>query len=500
MSHIGKAEGKQEGQFSVAWLSHRIPLAVLMLGVAVVFFLPFRIIGHGYAPMDDSLAISAKVASGKSWNEILAIRPEVNLDRHYQPGWHFLLSVGKTLFSLETEGVLLFSVVLMWSLVALVSLFYFRRPEAFLASFLLFGLLDIDFIYRLLVGRAFGFTMFALISFWALWTQVVEGRRLRVTLAAIGLLAAGATWVHGAWYLLALPVGATLLSGNWRASARFGGAVAIGVFVGALITLHPFEHLWHQAHNLLGVIFKSDSLQNPVGEFHPNPVGVPLVLFFSVHMLMRLFIRNWKGVSLTHPAFLLGLACWVLGLKVARFWYDWGMPSMVFWYALELQKVLEIRVNYTAWRRLVFSLLLCVAFFTALGHNQNNRWSVNTTLDYAYLKKSNAYQNWLPGENGLVYANTMGVFFNFSHLFPQKSWRYVLGLESAHMYPEDVQVYRAYRMNKDLRALRPWADKLRPQDRLILFSRSGKPPPLPQLEWQFLPPQCWIGKPLERPN
>ncbi len=350
------------------------------------------------------------------------------------------------------------------------------------------------------MGRAFGFTIFALFSFWALWPLVVEERRLKPTLAAIALLAAGSTWVHGAWYLLALPVGATFFSGHWRASARFAGAIAIGIFAGALITFHPFEHLWHQAHNLLGVIFRTDSLQNPVGEFQPNPVRIPLVLFFSIHMLMRLFNRDWKGVPLNHPAFLLGLICWILGLKMARFWYDWGILSMVFWYALEWQKILEIRVLHNAWRRLLFSLLLCCAFFTALGHNQFNRWSVNTTLDYAYLKDSNAFQDWLPGENGLVYSNSMGVFFNFSHLFPESSWSYVLGLEPAHMNKDNVQIFRAYRKNRDLRDLRPWAAKLRPQDRLILFTGSAKTPPLPQLEWQFLPPQCWIGKPPERPN
>ena len=219
MSPAEISEVKNTGPFFQASLARQIPLAILIMAAAVLFFLPFHIIGHGYAPMDDALAISAKVTSGKSWNEILAIRPEVNLDRHYQPGWHFLLSAGKAIFSLQTEGVLLFSVVLMWCLSALLPLFYFKRPEAYLASFLLFGLLDIDLIYRLLVGRAFGFTIFALFSFWALWPLVVEERRLKPTLAAIALLAAGSTWVHGAWYLLALSVGATFF---FRPLAGFG--------------------------------------------------------------------------------------------------------------------------------------------------------------------------------------------------------------------------------------------------------------------------------------
>ncbi len=134
MSPAEISEVKNTGPFFQASLARQIPLAILIMAAAVLFFLPFHIIGHGYAPMDDALAISAKVTSGKSWNEILAIRPEVNLDRHYQPGWHFLLSAGKAIFSLQTEGVLLFSVVLMWCLSALLPLFYFKRPEAYLEA------------------------------------------------------------------------------------------------------------------------------------------------------------------------------------------------------------------------------------------------------------------------------------------------------------------------------------------------------------------------------
>ena len=112
--------------------------------------------------------VSAKVSSGQSWNDILATRPEVDFERHYQPGWHRLLSIAKSLFFLEKEGLLLFSVCFAWGLAAWIPLLYFRRPEAWLVCLFLFGLLDFDFIFRLLSGRSFSFSIFALIALLAL--------------------------------------------------------------------------------------------------------------------------------------------------------------------------------------------------------------------------------------------------------------------------------------------------------------------------------------------
>ncbi len=483
-------------------LSRWMPLAVLAMVASTIFFLPVYISQYGYAPLDDALAISAKITSGKSWNDILATGPEVDFERYYQPGWHFLLSIAKSVFSLNQEGLLLFSVGFAWCLAAWIPLFYFRRPEVWLACLFLFGLLDFDFIFRLFSGRSFSFSIFTLVSLLALWTPLVEERRLKLVLPTISLLVAGSVWIHGAWYLLALPLLAVALSGNWLATARFACAVGVGILVGAMLTLHPVDHLIYQVQHLYRAIFGDRALQNPVGEFKPNPVGVPVVLFCSLFLLFRIFHRDWRGTSLIHPAFLLGALGWILGLQVARFWYDWGLPSLIFWFALEIQRLLEDHVARESWQRLLFSFLLCLAFFVSLGANQNNRWSINAPLSIAYLKETQDFDTWLPGEDGMVYSNSMGVLLNFFYTFPEAHWRYVLGLEPTNMERDNLQVYGAYRENRDFRALAPWAEKLRPQDRLILISEPNRRPAstLPMLTWKFLPPQYWIGKPPNAPG
>jgi len=119
-----------------------------------------------------------------------------------------------------------------------------------------------------------------------------------LVLPAISVLVTGSVWVHGAWYLFALPVAAVAISGNWRTAARFGCAVGVGILAGAMLTLHPLDHLFYQAQHLYRAIFSDMALQNPVGEFGPNPVGVPIVLFGPFSSCFAFSIAMGGGLSL----------------------------------------------------------------------------------------------------------------------------------------------------------------------------------------------------------
>jgi len=62
------------------------------------------------------------------------------------------------------------------------------------------------------------------------------------------------------------------------------------------------------------------------------------------------------------------------------------------------------------------------------------------------------------------------------------------------MPADDPAVLRAYaRSGGDLARLAPWAQRLRPADRLVLPYSHGVPPPLPALEWAELLPGIWSG-------
>ena len=66
-----------------------VPLVVRALVLATLFLIPVRIVGHGYRPTDDALRHAAKAVSGKSWDQILVLRPDVRVDSHPggAPGW-----------------------------------------------------------------------------------------------------------------------------------------------------------------------------------------------------------------------------------------------------------------------------------------------------------------------------------------------------------------------------------------------------------------------------
>src|SRR5271157_826011 len=64
--------------------------AVLFICLAALLLTCLQILGLGFSPVDDALRPVAKVISGKEWQAILVIRPEITMYSH--PGWHFILN------------------------------------------------------------------------------------------------------------------------------------------------------------------------------------------------------------------------------------------------------------------------------------------------------------------------------------------------------------------------------------------------------------------------
>jgi len=89
----------------------------------------------------------------------------------------------------------------------------------------------------------------------------------------------------------------------------------------------------------------------------------------------------------------------------------------------------------------------------------------------------------------------MNVFFETFYKNPTAPWRYVLGFEPGLMLPENLAVLRKAQWNfGDSRAFAPWAQKMRPEDRLIIHATGGAVPKLPELEWNYAATEIWIGR------
>lgn len=138
-------------------------LLLLFLSVATFLLLILKIFAYGYFPSDDALRHVGKVISGKSWHEILVVRSAITMDSH--PGWHALLTFFKETVTLSPVNLLNFSVLFLFLLFTLPPAFFLRRPEAWVATFILFAIFSPGPIYRLLYGRPFIFSMFLVLLF-----------------------------------------------------------------------------------------------------------------------------------------------------------------------------------------------------------------------------------------------------------------------------------------------------------------------------------------------
>jgi hypothetical protein len=185
----------------------------------------------------------------------------------------------------------------------------------------------------------------------------------------------------------------------------------------------------------------------------------------------------------------------VLGLRLRRFWWDWGTPAFTVWVALELQDRLEQFLDWQAARRLFITLGLAAGLFLAFTSDFGGRWTKN--LSDEYLSPENAdIKAWLPEPGGILYAADMTIFFETFYKNPTAPWKYVLGFEPGLMTPENLAVLREIQWNySDLRTYAPWVKKMRPEDRLVIraFRASGAPG-IPELEWNYAATGLWVGR------
>ena len=156
--------------------------------------------------------------AGKPWSEILVLRPDVTIDQH--AGWHAILGWSHQVFGLPPDALVAASVAGLFLLPVLTGLVLLRtRPEAWLLALLALNVADPSCFQRLLIGRPFLAAMTVLLALLTIWSAPGAGRRMGPRMAATIALCALATWIHGSWYLFALPVAAMFLAGRRREAA-----------------------------------------------------------------------------------------------------------------------------------------------------------------------------------------------------------------------------------------------------------------------------------------
>jgi hypothetical protein len=222
------------------------------------------------------------------------------------------------------------------------------------------------------------------------------------------------------------------------------------------------------------------------------------VLAVVIMLLWRARSADWRPQQLLNPLFLMGVLGWLLGLKVVRFWSDWGLPAMLIWLAFEFQKQLEKYMLADSWKRLLLTAALALGVFLGTTSDRDSRWTACLTKEY--LTQADAeLAGWLPPPGGVIYSADMRVFNDTFFKNPNAPWRYALGFESALMLPEDLAVVRNVDWNfGDVRAYAPWVKKMRPEDRLVIRAAAGAMPNIPELEWHYAVTDLWMGRPRQK--
>lgn len=483
------------GRF-MALRHERVPSLVLLICALTFVVTCFSILAGGYAPTDDAKRHVAKVVSGKSWDEVLILRSEFTGDAH--PGWHAVLNGVRSATGLDSDGLLMFSVALGFLAFTTIPVFLIRRPEGWLVASLLVAAISVPYA-RVMLGRPFIFTSLNTVLILSAATPLDREEPSRAVSGWLVFTTAFCTWLHpSTWFLYTLPWMAFLVTGRFRAWIRLGVILGVGIAIGLLPTGEPLGLLLRMPRQALASVQQVSLPQDRVTEF--QPLRFPVVYLFGTGLLLILkhaFSGNVRK-SLARPALVLAAMGAILGQVNGRFWADWGLVGMLVWLTFEAGDWLQ-RQDRLSVVRIVQACAAAVCFWVTMVHGMGEYWDRDLRRpDWVYATATPAEKEWFPGPGGVVYATSMGVFYQGFYNNPRAPWRYALGFEPAIMREDDLAVYRSFLWNEaDVAALQPWLAKMKPEDRLVI-EQPGKPP-IPDLEWHLAERKLWVGR-LPRPG
>jgi len=478
-------------------LRRYVPLAAWAIVVLLLLYIPLKIIGYDYLPADDALRHAAKAVSGKSWQEILVLGPAFHFDPNW--GWHWLL--GKIHFwtNWDTDKLVVFSVVTLFLIGNGAVVACLKRPEAWLAAFILVSQPQVsDLTERYLLGRPFVLTMTATLVIFLVWQRQGASPPKWQTILWMTPLIAVAVFLHGVWYLWLLPIAAFFLAQQFRWCFLLAASWILGTFLGSALTGHPVESILQAVQLAVGAVGMHQTQLTLVSELKPSGGEIfPILLLGGVIVLRQLAKLNAPPL-VRHPAFWLAVMGWVLGCETFRFWEDWGLPALAILIASDLQLFFESRFAVDSFQRLALVCGLAVTMFAVTTNDFNSRWTNHLAWRYLTPDKPEI-AGWLPDKGGTFYTVDQSLFYQTFFKNPNGDWRYIMGFESTLMPDEDFKVYHDVVWNfGDAKAYKPWVDKMRSEDRLVIRGGSASPPPIPQLEWNHGVGDIWIGR-LPRP-
>jgi hypothetical protein len=327
-----------------------------------------------------------------------------------------------------------------------------------------------------------------------LWPKLRAKKLPYKLLVVLTLLIAASTWIHCAWYLLGLPVICFFIAREWRPAILVSFSTIIGIVLGASFTGHPYLLLKQNILHVIRAFGSNDFQYMLVGEFQSSSGDVLMVIVVVGMLAWRKIRGAWDPKVIENPVFILAVSGWVLGFVANRFWFDWGMMATIAWISLELQEVLKDKMNHFSWRRVLITISILGTLYIAVTNDSGRRWTQNLSIKYLHLDNPD-HAPWLPDPEGIVYSNSMRIFYQTFLKNPHAPWRYMLGFEPIIMPPEDLKIYRDMQRNFfHPSKYGPWVKKMNPEDRLIINHSIGSEPKIEGLDWHLVTGDVWSGR------
>lgn len=469
-----------------------IPLLIICIVIAVIILMPLRIMGYGFLPTDDILRHVAKAISGKSWNDVLILREGITVDSH--PGFHALLGSIYHITKFTPDALVSFTAVILFIIFCLLPVFFIKRPEAWLASLFIISLTNFSFIMRLLLGRPYLVTMVTLTAICLLWARLRDNKRPYGAMLIITSLVTLSTWTHCSWYLIIFPISCFVLAREWRAAFMVGICAMAGILFGAALTGHPGLFISQNIIHAFLVFSKHDLPRTLVTELRPFTGDMLTVIAVILMLSWRRMRGEWDPKRIDNPVFIIVLFSWIMGFFVMRFWFDWGIPALLIWMAQEFDDVFTKYISPVLGRRFLLAIALAFVLYANATNDINDRWSAQPAAEYLFRDFPDK-SSWMPDPGGIIYGEDSRIFFLTFFKNPYAQWRYLVGFESALMPQKDLDVYIDIQTSRGAaQSFRPWIEKMKPADRLVITAESSQAPKITELEWRYMGSGFWFGR------
>lgn len=470
----------------------RIDRIILAIILATLVAVPLLVLGHKFLPPDDALRYGAKAVSGKSWQEIMVMRPEVTID--HNPGWNWMLRQLHLGTSWGPRTLVQFSVALMFLAAMIPPLVGFKRRETWLLALAICLVAFPYFAERSFTGRPFMLTIGITLCLLSLWSGDGQLTITRKLLIFTTLLFALSTWIHGSWYLLPFIPGVFFAAGQIKKAGAMAACLAVGVLIGACLTFEPVAWLRQSFAIPFMALDQKIHARALVGEFDPFTKSWHALLLAAAVIALR---HHWKlPLPEFHkdPILIMAVLGALGGARVYRFWLDWGLPAFALWMARQIQEMAILKVPSRSWSRIPLAATAAFVLLIVAGWDRSGRWSNYGSFEAIDARRPD-HAGWLPDQGGILYAVNLSVFYQTFFQNPHGNWRYALGFEPSFMLPENFVVYNQLWATLNARqAIMPWINKMTPADRLVLLGGPQVTPGFPQLEWRYAVTNTWVGR------